>query len=123
MNYNYALAAHISAQYDKVKDKSFEPRSLKRELADELIDMVDSEIFAGALYELITASFRSTIVNYLVDELDSRMQKQRRKSSAALLVVPTASDQATPMVEEKQIAIVQLTTVFYQLQNSDMIQG
>ena len=73
MNYNYALAAHISAQYDKVKDKSFEPRSLKRELADELIDMVDSEIFAGALFELVTASFRATIVNYLVDELESRM--------------------------------------------------
>ena len=92
MNYNYALATHISAQYEKVKEKSFLQGTLKRELADELIDMVDSEIFAGALYELMNASFKSTIINYLHGELETRMQKPRKKSSAALLVVPTTTE-------------------------------
>jgi len=47
--------------------ESFKEGTLKRELADELMDVVDSELFAGALYELLAASFKSTIVNYLSD--------------------------------------------------------
>lgn len=66
MQFGYALATHLSNQYEKVK-KSFPEATLKRELADELMDMVESEMFAGALYELLAASFKSTVVNYLSD--------------------------------------------------------
>ena len=84
------------------------------------MDMVDSELFAGALYELLQASFKSTVLNYMHSELDTRMVSQTRKKSAATLEVPTA--EPVP-AEEPRIAIVQLTTIFYQLQNSDMIQN
>ena len=52
MNYNYSLADKISAQYEKQKS-FFKEGTLKRELADELIDIVNSELFAGALFELL----------------------------------------------------------------------
>lgn len=69
---------------------SFKEGTLKRELADELMDMVDSELFAGALYELLNASFKSTILNYLNNELDTRMERTKKRSSANLMV-PTAN--------------------------------
>ena len=52
------------AQYESQLD-SFKEGTLKRELADELIDMIESEYFAGALYELLTATFDSTVLHYL----------------------------------------------------------
>ena len=41
--------------------------SLKRELADEMLDMIESEYFAGALYELCQASFSSTVTSFLAE--------------------------------------------------------
>ena len=60
MVFRYQLAADIVEQYESAAD-SFPEGSLKRELADELMDMIESEYFAGAFYELLTASFNSTV--------------------------------------------------------------
>ena len=52
MQFNYLLGSWITAQYESQADESFLVGSLKRELADEMMDMIESEFFAGALYEL-----------------------------------------------------------------------
>ena len=71
--FRYHLSDLISKQYEEVLDQSeennFTPDSLKKELSDELLDIIETEYFAGALYELIQATFTSTIQTYLEDEL------------------------------------------------------
>ena len=71
--FRYRLSDLISKQYEEVLDQSeennFTPDSLKKELSDELLDIIETEYFAGALYELIQATFTSTIQTYLEDEL------------------------------------------------------
>ena len=61
MVYKYALATEIIAEFDMQAEASFPVGGLKRELADEMMDMIESEFFAGALYELCQASFSSTV--------------------------------------------------------------
>lgn len=64
------------AQYEK-KAESFAEGTLKRELADELMDLIESEFFAGALYELLTATFNSTVRGFLSDQLLKSMQAKQ----------------------------------------------
>ena len=119
MVYKYALATDIIEQFD-TQTEAFPDGTLKREMSVELMDLIESEFFAGALYELCTASFNSTVQRFLVDKLNQSMPSQKRKSSAALLQVP-GIDAPVQAPDEPRIAVVQLTTIFYQLQNSDLI--
>ena len=57
MQFNYAFAQMVTSQYESLDESVFPADTLKRELADELLDIVDSEMFAGALYELTSATF------------------------------------------------------------------
>lgn len=59
----------------------FPKETLKRELADELMDIIDSEFFAGALYELCMATFTATVSGFLSDQLAT---SQTQKSSNML---------------------------------------
>ena len=42
---------------------------MKRELANELMDLIESEFFAGALYELLSATFKSVFTGFLASKL------------------------------------------------------
>ena len=63
--FKYRLSDAISKQYEEVlsqsEENNFKPDSLKKELSDELLDIIETEYFAGALYELIQATFASTV--------------------------------------------------------------
>ena len=130
MVFHYQLASDIIDQYDSQLE-AFPEGSLKRELADELIDLVQSEYFAGALYELLTATYESTVSQFLSDTLTKHMKTTPRKRSSAFLQVPENQMQGqnnsagqkpgSVVQDEPHIAVVQLTTIFYQLQNSDLI--
>lgn len=93
--YKYALASQIVAQYEASKE-SFKEGTLKRELADELMDMIESEYFAGALYELCTATFKSTILGYLCSQLSKNMSHASdKKQKSTTLKVPQSSGAAS----------------------------
>jgi len=66
MVFNYALGVEFAAEYERHSEE-FQEGTLKRELADELMDMLESEFFAGALYELCVATYQSTIEQLLCD--------------------------------------------------------
>ena len=69
MEFNYALGSLLSNQYETQLETAFQKDSLQREMADELMDMIGSEFFAGALYELCTATFKSIVLTFLADRL------------------------------------------------------
>ena len=123
MVYKYWLASQIIAQFE-TQIESFPEGTLKRELSDELMDLIESEYFAGALYELCQATFKSTVKIYLADQLNKSLDQKRMRSSNRLQV-PVAGAEQKPdqQPEEPRIAVVQMTTIFYQLQNSEHIQG
>ena len=122
MVYRYWLASQIIAQFE-MQTEAFPEGTLKRELSDELMDLIESEYFAGALYELCLATFKSTVKIYLADQLNKSLD-QKRIRSANRLQVPVAAEQNPDQPpEEPRIAVVQMTTIFYQLQNSELIQG
>ena len=68
------------------------------------MDIVESEFFAAALFELCTATFNSTVNTYLADQLNTTIMT--RKTSSEHLTVPL-------LLEEPRIPVVQLTTVLY----------
>ena len=82
MVFKYALGSWITEQFE-TQEESFPVGSLKRELADEMLDMIESEYFAGALYELCQASFSSTVTSFLAEQLAQKMKQapQTKKSS------------------------------------------
>lgn len=57
----------ITRQYESLDETVFPKETLKRELADELMDIIDSEFFAGALYELCMATFTATVNTFLAE--------------------------------------------------------
>ena len=77
MVYKYQLGAAIIEQFESVSETAFPVGSLKRELADEIMDMIESEFFAGALYELCQASFNSTIQGFLAEQLSQGLQLKK----------------------------------------------
>ena len=72
-HYKHYLSDLIAKQYEEVlsqgEENNFKPESLKKELSDELLDIIETEYFAGTLYELLHGTFMSTIQYYLEDEL------------------------------------------------------
>ena len=56
-HFKYYLSDLISKQYEEVLSRSeennFKPDSLKKELSDEILDIIETEYFAGTLYELL----------------------------------------------------------------------
>lgn len=69
--------------YEAVTEAMFPDGSLKRELAEELMDFVESEYFAGALYELLHASFKAMLQGFLVMHLIKTLQQKQVFSGGA----------------------------------------
>ena len=112
--FKYYLSDLIVKQYETVVSQGDYADSLKKELSDELMDIIETEYFAGALYELLQATFKSTIHDFLEAEL-----RQNPGSIAPRGPSPSASPsrqkeqaQAAP---EPKIPVAKLTTLFFKL--------
>ena len=81
MVFKYALGVEFAAEYER-HGEEFKEGTLKRELADELLDMLESEFFAGALYELCQATYKSVVEQLLCDQLKKSMQAKMQKRAS-----------------------------------------
>jgi hypothetical protein len=91
-----------------VKDEHFSSSSgLKEELAQELLDYVETEYFASALYELIQSTYTMIIDNLLTEELTKRPD---------LFLNSVATWDNTSFIQ-----VPKLTTLFFRLQDQNLI--
>ena len=82
--------------------------------------MIETEYFAGALYELLQATFKSTIHDFLEAEL-------RQNPGSVVARGPSPSASPRKKVEGKEeksepkIPVAKLTTLFFKLQDQEFI--
>ena len=118
--FKYYLSDLLTKQYDLAVSQGDYADSLKKELSDELMDVIETEYFAGALYELLQATFKSTIHDFLETEL-----RQNPGSVIARGPSPSASpskrSEAKDEKAEPKIPVAKLTTLFFKLQDQDFI--